>query len=134
MRPKADRTAGFSLIEVLVAFVILTLVVTMCLQVYANSARSEASARWSEKAHALLSDRLAAVESMRLQPGQQLNGQTADGLAWSVGVLQPTGAALISGRGIVRITAQVVDPAGKTWSATTARWRGEGFQQGAIEE
>jgi prepilin-type N-terminal cleavage/methylation domain-containing protein len=40
MRSRPEGEAGFTLLEVLVAFVILTLVVTACLQVYSRSAAS----------------------------------------------------------------------------------------------
>ena len=64
MRPRPEGEAGFTLLEVLVAFVILTLVVTACLQVYSRSAETEVRARWSERSQALLRDRLAAFETI----------------------------------------------------------------------
>lgn len=132
MRPRDDaadkRTAGFSLIEVLVAFVILSLVVTACLQVYASSARTEVAARWSEQAHALLRDRLAALDTLKMQAGQQTGGEAADGFRWTLTAAQPaTGGGLVNGRSVIWITALVTDPTGRTYSAATARWRGEAF-------
>lgn len=123
-----DKTAGFSIIEVLVAFVILSLVVTACLQVYASSARSETMAGWSEKAHVVLRDRLASVTTLALQPGQELTGMAADELRWTISASQPSGAdAVPAGHHVVWFTAQVTDPTGHVYTASTARWMGEAF-------
>lgn len=129
MTPTPDREAGFTLLEVLVAFVILTMVVTMCLQVFSTSSRAEASARWSEQAHILLRDRIAAFETLGLSPGQQTSGAAADGMRWTLAVSTPAGSASSANtaRGVVWITATVTDPSGRTYAASTARWRGETF-------
>ncbi len=125
-----DGTAGFSIIEVLVAFVILSMVVTLCLQVYANSAKSETMARWSEEAHVVLRDRLAALATLELQPGQQASGVAAGGLRWTVLADQPIGDGVVgSGRGVVWFTAQVTDPTGRVYMASTSRWLGETFPE-----
>jgi hypothetical protein len=110
-----------------VAFVILTLVVTACLQVYSRSAEAEARARWSERSHALLRDRLAAFETIGLQPGQARQGQTGDGLTWTITASQPIigNGNSASDRAVIWITASVTDPAGVTSTSSTARWRGE---------
>ncbi len=130
MAPQRNRTAGFSIIEVLVAFVILSMVVTLCLQVYANSAKSETMARWSEEAHVVLRDRLAALTTLGLQPGEQAEGVAADGLRWTVLAGQPTGDGdLGNGRGVVWFTAQVTDPTGRVYTASTSRWLGETFPE-----
>ena len=127
MRPRPEGEAGFTLLEVLVAFVILTLVVTACLQVYSRSAEAEARARWSERSHALLRDRLAAFETIGLQPGQARQGQTGDGLTWTITASQPIigNGNSASDRAVIWITASVTDPAGVTSTSSTARWRGE---------
>lgn len=127
MRPRPEGEAGFTLLEVLVAFVILTLVVTACLQVYSRSAEAEARARWSERSHALLRDRLAAFETIGLQPGQARQGQTGDGLTWTITASQPIigNGNPASDRAVIWITASVTDPAGVTSTSSTARWRGE---------
>lgn len=127
MKPTPDREAGFTLLEVLVAFVILTLVVTACLQVYSRSAEAEARAKWSEKAHTLLRDRLASFETIGLLPGQRQQGQTADGLRWTITASQPVigNGKLAAERALVWITATVTDPTGVTATATTTRWRAE---------
>lgn len=126
--PPLKKDAGFSIIEVLVAFVILSLVVTMCLQVYSSSARAETMARWNEEAHVVLRDKLAAIPTLELQPGQEVNGAAADGLRWSITVGQPVGDATVgSGRLILWYTAQVTDPTGRVYSASTTRWMGEMF-------
>jgi Tfp pilus assembly protein PilV len=127
MRPRPEGEAGFTLLEVLVAFVILTLVVTACLQVYSRSAEAEARARWSERSHALLRDRLAAFETIGLQPGQARRGQTGDGLTWTITASQPIigNGNSASDRAVIWITASVTDPAGVTSTSSTARWRGE---------
>jgi len=131
MTPTPDREAGFTLLEVLVAFVILTLVVTMCLQVFSMSTRAEASARWSEEAHILLRDRIAAFETLGLSPGQQTSGAAADGMRWTLAVATPAGSASSANtaRGVVWITATVIDPSGRTYSTATARWLGEAFAE-----
>jgi type II secretory pathway pseudopilin PulG len=124
MPPERKGEAGFTLLEALVAFVILTLVVTACLQVYSRSAEAEAKAQWSDRANALLRDRLAAFETLGLSPGQSQSGSTGDGLSWTVATRQPDGA-LGGNRAIVWITATVSDPAGGAHTASTVRWRGE---------
>lgn len=132
MAPPRDRTAGFSIIEVLVAFAILSMVVTLCLQVYASSAKTETMARWSEEAHVVLRDRLAALATLELQPGQQVNGVAADGLRWNVLAGQPVGDGNAgNGRGVVWFTAQVTDPTGRVYTASTSRWLGETFPEAA---
>jgi Tfp pilus assembly protein PilV len=132
MPPPNNRTAGFSIIEVLVAFVILSMVVTLCLQVYANSARAETTARWSEQAHIVLRDRLAALPTLNLRPGEQLDGVAADGLRWTVAASQPTtDVARNSAHSVIWFTAEVTDPTGHTYTASTARWFGEAFPEGA---
>ncbi len=127
MRPRPEGEAGFTLLEVLVAFVILTLVVTACLQVYSRSAEAEARARWSERSNALLRDRLAAFETIGLQPGQSRRGQTGDGLTWTITASQPIigNGNSANDRAVIWITASVTDPAGVTSTSSTARWRGE---------
>lgn len=127
MRPRPEGEAGFTLLEVLVSFVILTLVVTACLQVYSRSAEAEARARWSERSNALLRDRLAAFETIGLQPGQSRRGQTGDGLTWTITASQPIigNGNSASDRAVIWITASVTDPAGVTSISSTARWRGE---------
>ena len=106
---------------------ILTLVVTACLQVYSRSAEAEARARWSERSNALLHDRLAAFETIGLQPGQSRRGQTGDGLTWTITASQPIigNGNSASDRAVIWITASVTDPAGVTSTSSTARWRGE---------
>lgn len=129
MLRQPDRSAGFSLIEVLVAFVILSLVVTACLQVYATSTRTQVRAQQSEAAFALLRERQASLESLGLTPGAGARGEGPDGLRWAIDVsvpeTDPTGE--VSGRSIVWISTQVIDGAGRTYSATTSRWLGESF-------
>lgn len=134
MSPRPDRSAGFSLIEVMVAFVILSLVVAMCLQVYTRSAESEAKARWSDEAYVLLRDRLGSFETLGLLPGQRTSGEAADGLRWTVGATQPVSAAGIgASRGVLWITAEVTDPTGQTYTASTARWLGEVSARSEVE-
>ena len=129
-RCQRDRTAGFSIIEVLVAFAILSMVVTLCLQVYANSARSETMARWSEEAHVVLRDRLAALTTLGLQPGQQAEGRRSGWSALDCPRRQPTGDGDVgNGRGVVWFTAQVTDPTGRVYTASTSRWLGEAFPE-----
>jgi Tfp pilus assembly protein PilV len=125
MQTARKGEAGFTLLEVLIAFVILTMVVTLCLQVYSSSARTENAARWSETAYTLLRDRLASFETMNLQPGSQAQGVAADGMRWTVAAGQPAGPG--SERDVVWLTAVVTDPAGRTYTASTARWLGESF-------
>lgn len=127
MQPEPEGEAGFTLLEVLVAFVILTLVVTACLQVYSRSAETDVRARWSERAHTLLRDRLAAFETVGLEPGQTQQGETGDGLTWTVSASQPVigNGNTRSERAVIWIIASVKDPTGATSTASTARWRGE---------
>lgn len=129
MLRQPDRSAGFSLIEVLVAFVVLSLVVTACLQVYATSTRTQVRAQQSEAAFALLRERQASFESLGLAPGGGARGEAPDGLSWAIEVSmpEPDPAGEVSGRSIVWISTQVSDGAGRTYSATTSRWLGEAF-------
>ena len=124
-----DRSAGFSLIEVLVTFVILSLVVTACLQVYATSTRTQVRAQQSEAAFALLRERQASFESLELTPGASARGEAPGSLRWAIEVSEPAPdpAGDIAGRSIVWIRTQIVDGAGRTYSATTSRWLGEAF-------
>lgn len=123
---RPDRSAGFSLLEVMVAFVILSLVVAMCLQVYTRSAESEVKARWSDEAYVLLRDRMASFETLGLRPGQKTSGEASDGLRWTLGISQPaSGGGNTAMRGVVWITAEVTDPAGQSYITSTARWLGE---------
>ncbi len=131
MRRRPDRSAGFSFMEVLVAFVILSLVVTACLQVYATSMRTQVRAQQSEAAFALLRERQASFESLGLSPGAGARGEAPGGLRWAIDVSEPEPdpAGDISGRSLVWISTQIVDEAGRTYSATTSRWLGEAFAE-----
>jgi len=133
MHDRIDRAAGFSLMEVLVAFVILSLSVTICLQVYASSARTEARAHQFELAFALLRERLASFETLGLHPGAAAQGVAPEALRWSVEVSEPEDAldSPSSGHSLVWITARVTDASGRTYSTTTARWLGEAFPEPA---
>jgi prepilin-type N-terminal cleavage/methylation domain-containing protein len=132
MQRRSD--AGFTLIEVLVAFVLLALVVTACLNVYAGSARAEARARNADAAAAMIRERLGALETLNLRPGSAAEGQAGD-MRWSVQVSPSDQGAdsLQSARGLAWITVRVTDASGLTHTATTARWVGEAFREASSQ-
>ena len=128
---KRRSEAGFTLIEVLIAFVVLTMVVTACLNVYAGSARAEARAQQADAAAALIRERLGALETLNLRPGSGSEGQ-AGNMRWSIEV-SPSNLGAESGqpeRGLAWIVVRVTDASGLVHSATTARWIGEAFREG----
>lgn len=126
MRHRSD--SGFTLMEALVAFVLLALVVTACLNVYAGSARTEARSRQAEAAAALIRERLGSLDSLGLWPGSSQEGQAGD-MRWSVSVSPSDSGSgeSQSGHALAWITVRVRDATGHVHSATTARWIGEAF-------
>ena len=78
-----------------------------------------------------LRDRIASFETMGLRPGQQTDGVAADGMRWALAVSLPTGSGDSAqfGRGVIWVTANVTDPSGRTYTASTARWIGESFAE-----
>ena len=121
---------GFTLMEALVAFVLLALVVTACLNVYAGSARTEARSRQAEAAAALIRERLGSLEALGLRPGASQEGEAGD-MRWSITVsrLDPGADATRLSRELAWITVRVSDATGHVHSATTARWAGEAFPE-----
>jgi Tfp pilus assembly protein PilV len=122
--------SGFTLLEALVAFVLLALVVTACLNVYAGSARTEARSRQAEAAAALVRERLGSLDSLGLRPGATQEGAAGD-MRWSINVSRssPGSDASRSARELAWITVRVRDVSGHVHSATTARWIGEAFRE-----
>ncbi len=128
MQHRSD--SGFTLMEALVAFVLLALVVTACLNVYAGSARTQARSHQAEAASALIRERLGSLESLGLRPGSSREGQAGD-MRWSISV-SPSDSRPDDGqaaRGLAWITVRVRDVSGNVHSATTARWIGEAFPE-----
>jgi general secretion pathway protein I len=98
-RPR-DQEAGFTLVEVLVAFFIAALTLTAALRVLGEGT---ASARRGPEAAARLEEATSLVETLlaapRLAPGER-DGLFADGRRWRVRVTDVTGlvAAKATGR------------------------------------
>jgi general secretion pathway protein I len=86
-RPRAARAAGFSLLEVLVAFVILALVGTALFGLFGGALRNASSAEdWSR---AMLVAQSHLVEAANTQPLREasVSGTDADGrIAWQTTV------------------------------------------------
>lgn len=78
------RAAGFSLIEVLVAFVILSLALAVMMRIFGGGLNNVALAEGYSRAVLLAQSRLAEV-AVRPQPGEQ-QGQWDDGYQWQTRV------------------------------------------------
>jgi type II secretion system protein I len=106
------REAGFTLVEVVVAFAIVTVILTALYQAIAGAYRGYARTQLRERTLALLRAQLEAVGSEEpLQPGER-SGTYATGVAWRLTV-EPTETASYRGRAF-RILLEALDPGGKS--------------------
>ena len=79
---RAQRTRGFSLLEILVAFAIMAMALGMLYQVMGGNARSTAGLGERERA-ALLAESLMAAHELVPPEGVSGSGETA-GYAWQI--------------------------------------------------
>lgn len=96
MRPPRNQ-AGFTLLEVLVAFVIVALALGVTFDGVLGGMRAAAVASHTEEALAIARSRLAAtVATVRdgLVPGPQAEGDEGHGFRWTVQVRAAGGATL----------------------------------------
>jgi type II secretion system protein I len=106
------REAGFTLVEVVVAFAIVTVILAALYQAIAGAYRGYARTQLREQTLALLRAQLEAVGSEEpLQPGER-SGTYATGVAWRLTV-EPTETASYRGRAF-RILLEALDPGGKS--------------------
>ncbi|MCC6870600.1 MAG: prepilin-type N-terminal cleavage/methylation domain-containing protein [Burkholderiales bacterium] len=95
MRSRARRSRGFSLLEVLAAFVILALVATAIFNLFASSLGNVAAADEWSRALVIAESRLeAAAAAQPLKEGSE-RGQSADGrIQWAATVAPYAPAAV----------------------------------------
>lgn len=88
-RPR--RQAGFSLLEVLVAFTILALSLGVLLQIFSRAMTTTAIGEGYDRAAALAELKLRQVGyEIPLEPGVH-EGETDDGLAWTIRIVPDWG-------------------------------------------
>jgi general secretion pathway protein I len=105
------RNAGFALVEVLVAFAIVTIVLAALYQAVAGAYRGYARVQVREQTLALARAHLEAIGiDAPLQPGES-TGTYPTGVAWHLTV-EPVETASAKGRGF-RVLLQALDPAGR---------------------
>jgi prepilin-type N-terminal cleavage/methylation domain-containing protein len=105
------REAGFTLIEVVVAFVIVTIILAALYQAIAGAWRGYARTQMREQALALARAHLEAIGIEEpLQPGERTGTYTA-GLTWQLTV-EPAGTESSKGRAF-RILLETLDPGGR---------------------
>jgi general secretion pathway protein I len=105
------RDAGFTLVEVVVAFAIVTIILTALYQTVAGAYRGYARVHLREQTLALARAHLDAVGiETPLQPGES-TGTYATGVAWHLTV-GPVETASYKGRAF-RVLLQALDPRGQ---------------------
>jgi general secretion pathway protein I len=83
---RAEREAGFTLLEALIAFAILALALAALLQGALAGLRATQAAGRTEEALARARSRLAALEAMPLAPSDQ-RGDDGGGYAWRLRIV-----------------------------------------------
>jgi prepilin-type N-terminal cleavage/methylation domain-containing protein len=103
--------AGFTLIEVIVALVVVTIILAALYQAIAGAWRGFARTRVREETLALARAQLEAIGVEKpLQPGER-SGTYATGIAWRLTV-EPAGTASSRGRAF-RVLLEALDTGGK---------------------
>jgi general secretion pathway protein I len=114
--------AGFSLLEVLVAFAILAISLGVLMQIFSRSTTTTIAAAQYSRAAALAQSRLAAVGSAIPLKEGTASGEPEDGFAWELGMTpvelgdQPANPGLSSSEPTVqayRVTVTVLWPDGQ---------------------
>jgi general secretion pathway protein I len=125
-----QREAGFTLVEVVVAFAIVALVLGGLYHLMADALRGETRAKVNEQALALASAHLEAIGIDRaLEPGDT-TGVYATGLAWRL-TIEPIETLSYRGQAF-RIVLEPLDRSGKpllrleTFKLVSRTNRGEG--------
>lgn len=88
---RAERAAGFTLLEALVAFAILALALTALLQGALSGLRATQAAGRTEEALARARSRLAALEAAPLGPSDQ-RGEDGGGFTWRTRIVPQANA------------------------------------------
>jgi general secretion pathway protein I len=83
---RTERQAGFTLLEALIAFIILALALAGLLQGTLAGLRATQAAGRTEEALARARSRLAALEAMPILPGDQ-RGEDGGGFAWRMRIV-----------------------------------------------
>ena len=100
---RADRSAGFTLLEALVAFAILALALTALLQGTLGGLRSTQAAGRTEEALARARSRLAALEAAPIRAGDQ-RGEDGGGFAWRTRIVP---AESLGGRTLYAVSVSI---------------------------
>ena len=82
---RVGRQRGFSLLEILVAFVILALSLGVLMQIYSDAMRNADLARDQTRATEIAQSLLASGDKLATEP-TETEGTTADGFRWRVAV------------------------------------------------
>ena len=100
---RADRSAGFTLLEALVAFAILALALAALLQGTLGGLRTTQAAGRTEEALARARSRLAALEVASIRAGDQ-RGEDGGGFAWRTRIVP---AESLGGRTLYAVSVSV---------------------------
>lgn len=106
---KAAGQHGFSLLEVLVAFSILSLALATLLTLFGSGVRSTAVARDYQRALYIAESRLATLQGVaarQLQP-ESTQGEAAGGFIWRSQVTAPEQPPQVSGVTLYQLAVQV---------------------------
>lgn len=112
----SNQEAGFSLIEVLIAFVILSLGAVAVTQTFSSGARTIHSADTTQSAARILQQISVAP------PGADARDQASDGMGWRIDEAGAYFGESTASVGIEWQTIVIEDGSGKTWTVTTNRW------------
>lgn len=123
-------SGGFTLLEVLVAFIIAALALAALLQGAAGGLQNARVAAHTQEAVARAQSRLATL-SATLQPGE-LSGDDGGGFLWRT-VVQP-GPAVVVPRPATQLGQQAVDRTVLYAVAVAVSWRSDGGQRQVVLE
>ena len=124
---RSRRQAGFSLLEVLVAFAILSISLGVLMQIFSRASLSTVAANQYSRAASLVEARLAAVGgAIPLEPGA-VSGEPEDGFEWEVGItpveLGLDGLGVTADSGLLSGEFGVEAPVTAYRVSATALWR-----------
>ena len=87
-----ERSRGFTLLEVLIAFAVLAVALGVAFEIFATGLRGARSADALTRAVLIAESRLAGVGAeTELTPGQSA-GETDDGIRWRINIAEPPAA------------------------------------------
>jgi general secretion pathway protein I len=107
---RADRSAGFTLLEALIAFAILALALTALLQGTLGGLRTTQTAGRTEEALARARSRLAALEAAPIRAGDQ-RGEDGRGFVWRTRIVPAESAG---GRTLYAVSVSIAWRDGNT--------------------